>query len=156
MNAPEKIVRGFAFGRRLERHDAQTERIDVVKNTANRAVLAACIHALKNEQDALRALCVQLLLQLIERGIQLAQTHAILIFRSQRKRLRRGIDGSKIKPLELLDFEIRHAIIVEIGFFGHARSRLKKTKGCCQTGPAATPEYSSRQLKRIISSSKAL
>src|SRR3984893_10342713 len=25
MDAPEKIVRGFAFGRRLERHDAQTE-----------------------------------------------------------------------------------------------------------------------------------
>src|ERR1700692_3954571 len=122
MDAPEKIVRGFAFGRRLERHDAQTERIDVMKYAANGTVLAARIHTLQNEQYALRALRVQLLLQLIQCGAQLAQTHAILIFRSQRKRLRRGIDGSKIERLELLTVEIRHAIIVEIGFFCDARA----------------------------------
>jgi SH3-like domain-containing protein len=48
MHAPQKIVCEFDGCRRLERHDAQTEWIDIVKHRADRAVLAARVHALQH------------------------------------------------------------------------------------------------------------
>ena len=66
MHAPEKIVRELDGRRRLERHDMQAERIDFVKHRADRAVLAARVHALQHQQHAAFALRVQTFLQVVE------------------------------------------------------------------------------------------
>ena len=47
-----KSCAASTLGGRLERHDAQAERIDFVKHRADRAVLAARVHALQHEQHA--------------------------------------------------------------------------------------------------------
>ena len=59
MNTPQIIVREFLFGWFLERGDSNPLRIHAAKNIANRAVFAARVDRLKQNQLFVAAVGIQ-------------------------------------------------------------------------------------------------
>src|ERR1043165_6190847 len=64
MNAPEIIVAQLLFGRILETGDVAAGGIDAAEDMVDRAILAARIHGLNNDEQRKAAIDVKLLLKL--------------------------------------------------------------------------------------------
>ena len=107
MHAPEEVVRELVRRRRLEGGDAATLRVDAGEDMPDRAVLARCVEALEDEQDAPRSLRVEPLLQRRELSEQLLELRfRLLLPRQAERRSRvaeveaRGRAGLDDEPVE--------------------------------------------------------
>nr|WP_230316166.1 hypothetical protein [Conexibacter sp. W3-3-2] len=70
VDPPEEVVRELLGGGGLERGDAHALRVDALEHGPHRAVLAAGVHRLQDDEQRPRALRVQAGLQLGETGAQ--------------------------------------------------------------------------------------
>jgi len=73
VSAPEILVVEFLLGGRLKRRDVASLRVDAGHYVLDGAVLAGCIHGLKNDQQRPAVLGIELFLELGEQVATMLQ-----------------------------------------------------------------------------------
>ena len=99
MDAPQVVVGQLEVARRLETGDSDPARVQVLEDLADGSVLAAGIHGLQDDEDAVFALGPEALLELLESEVEL-----------ERRRLDlcsvRGVDAGCGRRVTILEREL--------------------------------------------------